>query len=85
MDAYEALSAAIQATEGKDFSSVDPVEDCWDRYECLKQDWMLLLDEYSEVAKALGFKGNGFFDDVIEPHEVIVARANELREKANEQ
>jgi hypothetical protein len=40
---------------------------------------MQLKDEYSALAKALGFKGVGWFDDPLESHAVILAHAKKVQ------
>jgi hypothetical protein len=49
-----------------------------DRYEAEEQAWMVLKDQYSEVARALGFEGDAWFGDPLACHDEIVARAKEL-------
>jgi hypothetical protein len=45
--------------------------------------WMILKDQYSDLAKAIGFKGVGWFDDPIESHAVILAEAKRLYDLSN--
>lgn len=52
-----------------------------DEYKSLEQAWMVLKDDYSEVARALGFPGCGWWDDPLASHKEIVARAKELSAK----
>lgn len=46
-----------------------------DKIKQLEQEWMALKDQYSEIARALGFEGDPFFGDPYEDHEVILRRA----------
>lgn len=52
-----------------------------DKYKGMEQSWMVLRDQYCELARALGFEGDAWFGDVHEPHDVIVARAKTLAAK----
>lgn len=54
-------------------------------YDSLRDDeaaseiaWMQLKDDYSEIARALGFDGDSFWGDPLVSHADIVARAKEL-------
>ena len=42
---------------------------------------MILKDEYSELTRALGFKGDTFWGDTFVPHAEIVAKVKELMNK----
>lgn len=54
----------------------DDTTNClYDEYKALEQSYMSLMDDYSDVARALGFSGGGLFGDVSEPHPAILARA----------
>lgn len=58
----------------------DTEETNWrDEYKAIEQSFMVLKDQYSEVARALGFKGASFWGDPRESHEEIVATAENLR------
>lgn len=46
-----------------------------DDYKSLEQSYMLLRDQYSDIARALGFPGVGPWDDPIVEHADIIARA----------
>lgn len=48
------------------------------QYMGLEQQWMVLKDQYSELARAMGFKGDAWFGDPLEPHEEVLAKAKEL-------
>lgn len=52
-----------------------------EKYKAGEQSWMVLKDQYSEVARALGFEGDAWFGDPLASHEDIVARAKELAEQ----
>jgi len=49
-----------------------------DKYKDAEQQWMVLKDQYSEVARALGFDGDAWFGDPLARHEEIVERAARL-------
>lgn len=51
-------------------------------YKSLEQSWMVLKDQYSELARALGFEAVSLWGDPLDPHEKIVERARELADKA---
>lgn len=53
-----------------------------EKYKQQEQEWMVLKDQYSEIARALGFKGDAWFDDPLASHEEIVKRAKELAQNA---
>lgn len=44
----------------------------------LEESWLSLKDQYSEVARALGFPGVGWFDDPSATHAEVVERAKQL-------
>jgi hypothetical protein len=50
-----------------------------DEAKQLEQQWMVLKDQYSELARALGFTGDSFWGDPIETHEEILATAIRLK------
>ena len=50
----------------------------YDKYKAEEQAWMVLKDQYSEVARALGFEGDSWFGDPLAKHEEIVERAQHL-------
>ena len=52
-----------------------------DEAKYLEQQNMVLMDKYNEVARALGFKGNGWWGDVNEQHNVVVERAKFLNDR----
>lgn len=54
----------------------------YDEYKNMEQSWMVLKDQYSEVARALGFEGDAWFGDPLESHDEIVKRAKELAKNA---
>ena len=47
-------------------------------FKAAEQAYMVVKDQYSEVARALGFEGNAWFGDPLARHEEIVARAERL-------
>lgn len=49
-----------------------------DDYAGLEISWHQLRDEYSELARALGVPGDGFWGDPLVSHADVMARANEL-------
>lgn len=51
-----------------------------DDYKAMEQSYMVLRDQYSEIARALGFKGVSLWDDPVEDHDTIVARASRTGE-----
>lgn len=51
-----------------------------DMYKRIELDYMLLLDDYNELARALGFKGVGLWGDVTVEHDVLVDKAKRLQE-----
>jgi len=51
-----------------------------DQYKSMEQSFMVLKDQYSEVARAMGFPGDAWFNDPLASHEEIVARAAEVAE-----
>lgn len=57
---------------------VPPDEDWRDRAKDLEQQLMVAMDQYSELARALGFEGDAWFGDVHTPHEDVLARARFL-------
>lgn len=87
MGAYEALAenmANVSCNVANCFVCQREQEINWyDEYKDIEQGYMVLMDRYSELAKALGFFGKGYWGDVMEPHSEIVERAKMLRE-ANE-
>lgn len=57
----------------------DDTTNClYDEYKSLEQSWMVLKDQYSEIAIALGFKGDSFWGDPLVSHTDILERAREL-------
>ena len=58
----------------------DDTTNClYDEYKSLEQSYMSLMDDYSDVARALGFAGSGFWGDVSASHPAILARARACR------
>lgn len=53
-----------------------------DQYKSAEQAYMLMRDQYSEVARALGFDGEGYWGDPMATHEEIVERATALKAAA---
>ena len=47
-------------------------------YKELEQSYMVLRDQYSELAKAAGFSECGFWGDPIEHHEIILTRMKRM-------
>lgn len=46
-----------------------------DQYKSMEQSWMVLRDQYSEIARALGFEGDSWFGDPLASHAEILERA----------
>ncbi len=42
-----------------------------------EDDWLILKDQYSELARALGFEGDAWFGDPLASHGEILIRAEE--------
>ncbi len=54
-----------------------------DEYKNMEQQFMLIKDEYAELARAAGFEeGDAWFGDPLEEHADIVLRIKEQAEKA---
>lgn len=49
-----------------------------ERYKAEEQAWMVLKDQYAEVARALGAPCDAWFGDPLCSHEEVVARAKAL-------
>ena len=84
MDAYGSLAEKMQNTKllTEVIETYEDEEDdtnWYDEYKALEQSSMVKLDEYHEVARALGFEGRGLWGDVCETHKAIVDRAKQLR------
>lgn len=47
-----------------------------------EQAWMVLKDQYAELACAAGSPGGAWFGDPLETHEQVLARVKALAEKA---
>lgn len=90
MDAYEVTRGKLQhLVEEFDYlHGVPATEDVfysyYDEFKGVEQALMLLMDEYAEVARAMGVPCGGFFDDPKWTHEEIVARAKELYETSKD-
>lgn len=56
-----------------------------EKYKAEEQAWMVLKNQYSEVARALGFEGDAWFGDPLACHDEIVARAKALATHAEQQ
>ena len=54
-----------------------------DTIKGLELDWLMLKDQYSEVARALGFGGDSFYGDPLVSHEEVVARAKQLHAQSS--
>ena len=52
-------------------------------YKTLEQEYMSLKDDYSEIARELGFEGVGFWGDPIVSHKEIIDKVRELVNKAS--
>lgn len=50
-----------------------------DEIRGLEQQWMLLKDEYAELARAVGANGDAWFNDPLESHQDIVKMALNIR------
>jgi len=53
-----------------------------DELKGLEAMYMSLKDDYSELARALGFEGNSFWGDPLVSHKEVLAKAKALRSKA---
>ena len=53
-----------------------------DEYKELEQSYMVLRDQYSELARAAGFEGDSWFGDPFVKHADILLRIKEQAEKA---
>jgi hypothetical protein len=49
-----------------------------DEDKSLEQSWMVLKDQYSELARAIGFEGDSWFGDPLAEHDEVLKRANEF-------
>lgn len=49
-----------------------------DKCKDIEQAYMVTRDQYSEVARALGFEGDAWFGDPLAKHDEIVERAASL-------
>lgn len=47
-----------------------------------QQAWMVLKDQYSELARAAGSPSDAWFGDPLEKHEQVLERIKSLAEKA---
>lgn len=56
----------------------DQYSELYSDYKSLEQSYMCLKEEYSEVARALGFEAAGLWGDPNETHAQIVDRATEV-------
>lgn len=74
----DADGKAAVATYDDWFPDQDPEDDYYGKFKAAEQDWMVLKDQYSEVARALGFEGDAWFGDPLAAHDEIVARAKLL-------
>jgi len=73
LDRYESwLRTALLSHEEKVVASANS------DFKSLEESYMALKDDYSEICRALGFKGNAWFGDPLESHETIIKRAKEL-------
>lgn len=50
----------------------------YDKYSFMEGQFMQMLDKYADLARALGFPGDGFYGDPLAPHAEIIARVVEL-------
>jgi hypothetical protein len=50
-----------------------------DEYKSLEVSWHQLKDQYSELARALGFDGDSFWGDPLVSHNDVLARARECK------
>lgn len=53
----------------------------YDEYKELEQMYMVLKDQYAELARALGFIGDSWFGDPLASHEEILRKAKYLNNK----
>lgn len=51
----------------------------YDEYKHMEQAYMSLMDAHSELVRALGYEGFGFYGDPIVKHEDVVAHAKQLQ------
>lgn len=49
--------------------------------KAFEQSYMVLKDEYSELARALGFQRNAMFDDPLECHAEVLAKVVQLTQE----
>lgn len=52
----------------------------YNEYKAMEQSWMVLKDQYSEIVRALGFPGVGFWGDPVATKEEILKRIEEMKE-----
>ena len=53
-----------------------------DEYKDMEQAFMVVKDQYAELARAAGFEGDSFFGDPLVKHADILLRIKEQAEKA---
>ena len=83
MDAYAVTTGKLQhLAEEFDYLYGAPSKE--DVFYSYYDEFMALMEEYAEVAKAMGVPCGGFFDDPKWTHEEIVARAKELYETSKD-
>lgn len=51
-----------------------------EEYKALEQAWMSLKDDYAELARALGVKGDAWFGDPLKSHKEVIAVAKSLEQ-----
>lgn len=86
MDAYSCLDSQMQAALKEDQKKLDDLMDLESDWRSLAKDYeqyyMIVKDQYSQLAVAAGFEPVGLYGDVLEPHEVILDKVQDIAEKA---
>lgn len=49
-------------------------------FKALEQSYMVLQDQYSELARAIGVEGDAFWGDPLESHDQVLAKAKILKD-----
>lgn len=85
MDAYAVkrdIMNALKVEELPDFdrSELEDEEDWRDEAKWLEQQLMVKMDEYADVAAAMGFERGAWFGDPLASHKEVVERAAYLWE-----
>lgn len=70
---------------GPDYACPDCYSSIYARFKSAEQDWIILKDQYSELCRAAGIKGDAWFGDPLMSHEECVAHIKRLADKARPQ